>query len=427
MNSTISLKPLVSSLAKSKGWNERFAEKFITDFFKTVEEGLRDSKSVTVKGFGRFVLCDDGEIRFAPDESVESRVNEPFECFEPIELSDDDINDLNSTLKENTEDNPNITELTVISDETPQTPTDSVIPDITDDLTDNQANVLVNHTVNMTGDDNVSVASVDNGDDIVEQISESDSEVAEQIDDVTVVTVDECEDKIIDDEITATADITVQDTDVENDISLSENNSTTDIPNCNDSLASEYLAGEEYDDYRRPRRRRILWFIIGLICGLIIGASTVYLAFKNGWIVINPHSSSDNDISLTIGQTDKSDDGLPLSLDNEINVKVSAETGNSNIVISTAADGETPSDIVTETVTRTNYLAAMARRHYGRFEFWVYIYDENRDKLDNPDLIEPNTVVVIPPAAKYGIDKDDPESVSRALKRSQEIYAQFKK
>lgn len=86
---------------------------------------------------------------------------------------------------------------------------------------------------------------------------------------------------------------------------------------------------------------------------------------------------------------------------------------------------ETP--IITETVTSTNYLATMARRHYGRFEFWVYIYEENREKLGDPDKIEPKTVVVIPPAAKYGIDKDDPESVKRATEKARELYAPYGK
>lgn len=84
---------------------------------------------------------------------------------------------------------------------------------------------------------------------------------------------------------------------------------------------------------------------------------------------------------------------------------------------------EQPSDsVITETVTSSNYLAQMARRHYGRYEFWVYIYKENESILSDPDLIEPNTVVVIPPAAKYEIDKNDIESINRALKLIEEIY-----
>lgn len=90
-------------------------------------------------------------------------------------------------------------------------------------------------------------------------------------------------------------------------------------------------------------------------------------------------------------------------------------------------DIEEPStdDIVTETVTSTNYLATIARRHYGRYEFWVYIYEENKGILGHPDRIAPNTVVIVPPADKYGIDPENPESVNLALKKSEEIYSNF--
>jgi nucleoid-associated protein YgaU len=74
----------------------------------------------------------------------------------------------------------------------------------------------------------------------------------------------------------------------------------------------------------------------------------------------------------------------------------------------------TPAKVVTDTVRPGRFLATMARRHYGNYKFWVYIYLENRDKIPNPDNLPAGTVLVIPPAEKYGIDASDPASVSRA-------------
>jgi nucleoid DNA-binding protein len=65
-------------------------------------------------------------------------------------------------------------------------------------------------------------------------------------------------------------------------------------------------------------------------------------------------------------------------------------------------------------------LNTIALREYGHKAFWVYIYDENRNKIDNPDLIEPGIVINIPPAKKYGIDKNNRESVEKALKLEQQ-------
>jgi nucleoid DNA-binding protein len=58
----------------------------------------------------------------------------------------------------------------------------------------------------------------------------------------------------------------------------------------------------------------------------------------------------------------------------------------------------------------------IALREYGHKVFWVYIYEENRNIIGNPDLIQPGITIYIPPAEKYGIDKNNPESVNKALK-----------
>lgn len=81
---------------------------------------------------------------------------------------------------------------------------------------------------------------------------------------------------------------------------------------------------------------------------------------------------------------------------------------------------------VTDTISKTMYLTKMAIKHYGRQEFWVYIYEENKAMIDNPNNIKPGTVLVIPPAAKYGIDPNNDESVAKAKKISFELFSKYK-
>ena len=76
-----------------------------------------------------------------------------------------------------------------------------------------------------------------------------------------------------------------------------------------------------------------------------------------------------------------------------------------------------------DTVSRIRYLTTMSREYYGDFRFWVYIYEENKANIDNPNAIAPGTVVVIPAASKYGIDKDNPASVEKAKAKAVEILA----
>lgn len=75
-----------------------------------------------------------------------------------------------------------------------------------------------------------------------------------------------------------------------------------------------------------------------------------------------------------------------------------------------------------DTVKADYYFTHMARRYYGNNAFWSYIYKENEDKLGNPDYTKVGTVVVIPPAAKYEIDANNPESIKKAKQLGYEIY-----
>jgi len=77
--------------------------------------------------------------------------------------------------------------------------------------------------------------------------------------------------------------------------------------------------------------------------------------------------------------------------------------------------------VVTDTVTARIVLSTLSEKYYDSPWFWVYIYEENKDKISNPDNVPPGTEVVIPPAEKYDIDANDPASLKRAQRRSWEI------
>ena len=79
----------------------------------------------------------------------------------------------------------------------------------------------------------------------------------------------------------------------------------------------------------------------------------------------------------------------------------------------------------TDKVTSKRYLTTMSREYYGNFNFWVYIYEENKSKLGNPNAIRPGTIVVIPPPSKYGIDANNPQSIEIAKQKAIEIYSKY--
>jgi nucleoid-associated protein YgaU len=50
----------------------------------------------------------------------------------------------------------------------------------------------------------------------------------------------------------------------------------------------------------------------------------------------------------------------------------------------------------TYTVRKGDTLSAIAKREYGDANAWRRIYDANRDKIENPDLIHPGQELTIP-------------------------------
>lgn len=142
-----------------------------------------------------------------------------------------------------------------------------------------------------------------------------------------------------------------------------------------------------------------LWILIGIIIGFIIGycVGNIY-PYRYGITTIVPKHMS----------------ALPKE-----------------IIIADSVEEKTDSiknfNIITDTVGRTRFLTTMARKYYGEMSFWVYIYEENKEILGNPNRIKPGTIVVIPDAKKYGIDKNDSLCIERSKLKAIEIYAPYQK
>lgn len=67
-------------------------------------------------------------------------------------------------------------------------------------------------------------------------------------------------------------------------------------------------------------------------------------------------------------------------------------------------------------------LSRLALKKYGHKAFWVYIYEENRAQLKNPDNIPVGVVITLPSASKYQINANDTNSVNQALVLQRSLY-----
>ncbi len=141
---------------------------------------------------------------------------------------------------------------------------------------------------------------------------------------------------------------------------------------------------------------------LGLVTGMIIGFFG-HDRFVGSNTTIQEESDSIQEVVTTIQHTPVDTVAVYLLDPPE---PISPETKHSE------------SPIITDTVTAHRFLATMAREYYGVMEYWIFIYEENRDILPaNPNKIKPGTAVVIPPLEKYVPDGNATKGRAEAARR----------
>ena len=85
-----------------------------------------------------------------------------------------------------------------------------------------------------------------------------------------------------------------------------------------------------------------------------------------------------------------------------------------------------PQPIVTDTIGNGNVLFTMAKKHYGDQAFWVYIARENQAQYPDYRKIKSGSILVIPPAEKYGINSDSKQSLKKANAEAMKLYKEVK-
>ena len=102
----------------------------------------------------------------------------------------------------------------------------------------------------------------------------------------------------------------------------------------------------------------------------------------------------------------------------------STATEPADTVSSTAEEKSEPEkEPVYDTVTSTRFLTTIARTHYGRKDFWVFIYEANSDILRHPNRIRPGTRVRVPDLAPHAAA--DSATRARAHQLANEIYSRY--
>ena len=365
---------VAENIASLTGCSKATAEVFLKTAFALLADFIQDGFKVKIKGIGTFVKTDNAEdpIMYIPDKSLSDAVNLPFSSFEAVELDDmvtDDL--LEKEIAQMSEDNDDVdTEFHVESGDSDQK---TIIEDEEIDVVETESeNPIVENTYNDID------ATVDDNTTFEDEI------------------IDECGQR----EITEVASI--------------------------DSDNEEVVSHEVYDSHIKEigsQCVRLPIFIISIFVSMAIGFCAGYMVkviMENNALkeqVIKQQAQIDS-MSTNVAVMDS------LETPATINDTTSKELPDTSKIDEPTIDSQN-ANVKFDKIKTNRFLTTMAREYYGNMNFWVYIYEENKAMLGHPNKIKPGTVVKIPPAEKYNIDANNPQSVQKAEIKAVEIYSQY--
>ena len=391
MNEKITLPTLVNLLADKTGKQKKQCEDFLREFFNTLVDAMEAGENVRIKSLGTFkvvaveprksVNVNTGEqmeipghnkIVFVPAKELAEEVNAPFAMFESIEIPDNALED--PLLSSESESAAQAEEDPLLS---------SAISDPSESAAQAKEDPLPSSAIS---DQTVSAAQAAGFPEPDEDSDENEQEF-----------------------------------EIENESGL-------------DSLPIVSQLNEEHTETRRNYR-----FLLGFACGVACAAVIclcAYLFFFEKWTAtVSEEKNTEVSVQAeTSGQlTDADVRQVPepdvSDSDKKDLIEASDADSKNEQMAKTEQTAEVPTrpsdEPVYDTITKTRYLTTMAKEHYGNYNLWSYIYEENKAILGHPDRIRPGTKVIVPPLSKYGVNPSDPDDIAKAKKKGVEIYARY--
>lgn len=380
----VNLNEVVKRIAVLSDVDEETSREFMQAFCRVLVDALLNKDSVDIRAIGRFSGDEHlpGNVRFEASLPLASVVNRPFSCFDPVEL--DDEADVPQEISSDVE---------IVGDTVREEPVENA-PSV--DMPDLPEEVIGD----AESEDLLPCQEQDNTDGTQTNIHAEES-VADEKD-----ILDSPEVKLIENEPEQSEPATVRIDDRK-------------------PLQVEIVGGEE----EKKRHPLIRWiFSLGLVIGLCVGFIAGILLYDYIYPISHRNIIADDidDTEIIVVEDDTVVDGISGMISED---SVMSQSGNVDKMdaLSDVAEPvkesvrENVSKVVTDTISAGHFLATMARKHYGSYVFWVYIYEENKDRISDPDNVAVGTVLVIPDASKYGIDAGSAESVKKAKAKATEI------
>lgn len=412
MNQKIPFHELAKKIAVANSISDESAEVFVRNFFDLLGEIIISGDTVRIKGLGSFSpveIAGERVVEFNLDKDISDTINAPFAPFEPIELNDDVTDEMLSSV-----------EIEKPSEEPLEEPKEEPL----------QSQSLV--TENVQSESTASIVEPP----LEEEIKQEKEEIEELP--KTADVEQEPEKEIIENDAEVENVMEEQSNELQPqqsaehavETAVEKGISKKNAPTTIDVLEEE---PEEYVEHvtsdNESSNGGFGWgFLVGLLVGLALGACAVYLAidyiFPYGRIA---DSEEDKVIELAAQEIPAEGVGNMTDSLSSVSADTLKQAVSDPIAVVVEEPVEEPVKAVRcDTVRRGYLIHDMSKKYYGTKEFWVYIYEENKSKIGNPNKMQPGDVLVIPEPEKYGINASSSESLKKARNKAGEILSKYK-
>jgi len=421
MNTKITFVELVDLMAEATSTTKRVCELFLRELFATISHQLIDGDSVKIKGVGTFktvsvkprksVNISTGEaieitsykkITFTPDKSLAEAVNQPFAQFETVMLddavTDEKLAEIDKQFPSQYSEPDELPEPPEMPE--PPAPSPDDIPARVTTVVDIKSaaapQTLSEKASSESNEGEVTPAPEKAPETTVPELQKKELDNAPEDTEIANPDPEPVKEPVAKSVVAPIMGIPI---DGPSTPQPEEEKKPEPEPEPDDNFyrpepKNAYTPTEEQiSSHRKPNRTR-LW----ILCGVLAVGLLTWLLVKNC-----------------------QGDSQPETNQQKVVVADSTAVETVDTVKAAKAVESAEPEVITDTVTAQIVLSTLSEKYYDSPWFWVYIYEENKGIISDPNNVRPGTEVVIPPAEKYGIDAKDKASLKKAQRLSWEI------
>jgi nucleoid DNA-binding protein len=413
MNEKINLQGLIALLAEKSKITKKEAEIFLKEFFQVINDGLFDDELVKIKNLGSFKLTtvNDREsvdvtngdrvlipahykVTFSPDVRLAETVNEPFSFFEIVEMAEDSDK---MEIDPDTEEKKN------------EDPDKENGEEIREEIREENENTIADtgDSIEINGDNENREEKRDEL--FCEFIKDFQEEITEDFTEKNGPPTDNEKNRII--EVLPTNEYILKKT-ITNPIETASNEKPAD---SDESKQQPLLKIDKIAKYVQEKKaditsdKKTLWgWIFYILALLIIAGIYFYYEYEE-----RKQNKYIDNLLRPISEIENKKTNIDITPQKLIEEFVSEGAIKDTSLIRSIKKSE-PSFAKKRRIEQGDRLTTIALEEYGHKSFWIYIYQENKESIRHPDNLPAGADIVIPPASKYGINKNDPESIRNA-------------